>query len=71
MLRCTTIKKVLSIKGEMPRDLVDSFVETYVEALHDQNAAVFAGAGLSISAGMVNWKELLRDIYARRGIITT
>jgi hypothetical protein len=41
---------------------IDSFIETYVEALHDQNAAVFAGAGLSIPAGLVNWKELLRSI---------
>ena len=52
----------------MPRDLIDSFVETYVEALHDQNAAVFAGAGLSIPAGMVNWKELLRDIANEIGL---
>lgn len=46
----------------MPPALLDSFIDTYVEALRDQNAAVFAGAGLSIPAGMVNWKELLRDI---------
>jgi hypothetical protein len=34
----------------MPRDLVDSFIDTYVQALHDQDAAIFAGAGLSIPA---------------------
>ena len=60
--------RVLNIKGEMPRDLIDSFIETYVEALHDQNAAVFAGAGLSIPAGIVNWKELLRDIASDIGL---
>jgi hypothetical protein len=44
------------------RDPIDSFVDTYVQALRDQNAAIFAGAGLSIPAGLVNWKELLKDI---------
>jgi hypothetical protein len=46
----------------MRPDPISSFIETYVEALHDQNAAIFAGAGLSIPAGLVNWKELLRDV---------
>lgn len=46
----------------MPPDPIDSFIETYVQALHDQNAAVFAGAGLSIPAGLVDWKELLRGV---------
>src|SRR2546428_9879978 len=46
----------------MKSHTIDSFIKTYVQALHDQTAAVFAGAGLSIPAGMVNWKELLQDI---------
>jgi len=46
----------------MKPDAIDSFINTYVQALHDDNAAVFAGAGLSIPSGLVNWKELLRDI---------
>src|SRR5882757_4830021 len=46
----------------MSRDPIDSFIETYIQALHDQNAAIFAGAGLSIPAGLVNWKELLRNV---------
>ena len=52
----------------MPRDPIESFVDTYVQALHDQNAAIFAGAGLSIPAGMVNWKDLLRDIANEIGL---
>jgi len=48
--------------------LIDSFVDTYVQALHDQNAAVFAGAGLSIPAGMVDWKGLLRNIASDIGL---
>lgn len=52
----------------MTPDAINSFVETYVEALHDQNTAVFAGAGLSIPAGMVNWKELLREVASDIGL---
>ena len=52
----------------MPRDPIDSFVETYVQALHDQTAAIFAGAGLSIPAGLVNWKELLKEIASDIGL---
>jgi Sir2- and TIR-associating SLOG family/SIR2-like domain len=52
----------------MPRDLIDSFIDTYVQALHDQNAAIFAGAGLSIPAGMVDWKGLLKDIAEDIGL---
>ena len=52
----------------MARNQIDSFIDTYVQALHDQNAAVFAGAGLSIPAGFVNWKELMRDIAEDIGL---
>ena len=52
----------------MPHDPLDPFIETYVQALHDQNAAVFAGAGLSIPAGLVNWKELLRGVAKDIGL---
>jgi hypothetical protein len=47
---------------------IDSFINTYVQALRDQNAAVFAGAGLSIPAGIVDWKELLRGIAKDIGL---
>lgn len=40
------------------------FVDTYTKAIKESNAAIFAGAGLSIPAGFVNWKNLLRDIAA-------
>ena len=52
----------------MARDLMDSFIDAFVQALHDQNAAVFAGAGLSIPAGMVNWKGLLKNIAQEIGL---
>jgi hypothetical protein len=47
---------------------VAEFIRTYSQALSDRNAAVLAGAGLSIPAGLVNWKELMRSIAAEIGL---
>jgi hypothetical protein len=52
----------------MPRDPIDSFIDTYAQALLDGNAAVFAGAGLSIPAGLVDWKGLLKNIARDIGL---
>lgn len=41
---------------------INSFIRDFVKDLSENNAAVFAGAGLSKSSGYVNWKELLTDI---------
>jgi hypothetical protein len=41
---------------------IKEFIRTYVKAINESNAAVFAGAGLSQPAGYVNWKELMREI---------
>lgn len=49
----------------------DSFVEAYVAALRDQTAAVFAGAGLSIPTGMVDWRTLLKGIARDVGLDVT
>jgi hypothetical protein len=46
----------------------DSFVEAFVAALHEQTAAVFAGAGLSIPTGMVDWRTLLKGIARDLGL---
>lgn len=43
---------------------IREFIGTFVKALDQNNAAVFAGAGLSQPAGFVNWKELMREIAA-------
>lgn len=45
----------------MDKDIAE-FLKTYITAIEESNAAIFAGAGLSKPAGFVNWKELLRDI---------
>lgn len=38
------------------------FIDKYVNELENENAAVFAGSGLSSGCGMVDWKSLLRDV---------
>jgi len=43
---------------------IDAFIDRYVTDLRRGTAAVFAGAGLSVSSGYVNWAELLRGIAA-------
>jgi hypothetical protein len=45
----------------MNRDAV-RFVNEYFAEIEAGNAAIFAGAGLSVPAGFVDWRELLRDI---------
>jgi Sir2- and TIR-associating SLOG family/SIR2-like domain len=46
----------------------DQFLSQYTQALADCNAAVFAGAGLSIPAGLVDWKRLMRSIASEIGL---
>jgi hypothetical protein len=41
---------------------VERFIPDFVNAIRDESAAVFAGAGLSIPAGLVDWRGLMRDI---------
>lgn len=41
---------------------IDVFINDYVKRMRSNNVAIFAGAGLSVGAGYVNWKELLREI---------
>lgn len=41
---------------------IQEFLRTYVKAIQDSNAAIFAGAGLSRPAGYVDWKDLLREV---------
>jgi len=38
------------------------FIDDFSKALRENNAAIFAGAGLSSGAGFVNWTELLRSV---------
>lgn len=39
-----------------------TLIKKLVEEIENNNLAIFAGAGLSIGAGFVDWKNLLRDL---------
>lgn len=47
---------------------IESFIKDYVKDLTENNAAIFAGAGMSRDAGYVNWSELLEDIATELGL---
>lgn len=47
---------------------IDIFINKFVKELEEENAAIFAGAGLSISAGFVSWKQLLTPIANALGL---
>lgn len=47
---------------------VELFIRDYVRQLVDGTAAVFAGAGMSRSAGYVDWKGLLRNVAKDLGL---
>jgi hypothetical protein len=41
---------------------IEVFIRDYLKEVREDNAAVFAGAGLSAREGCVNWRDLLRPI---------
>ena len=47
---------------------IEAFIKDFVNDLTENNAAIFAGAGMSKSAGYVNWSELLEDIADELGL---
>lgn len=47
---------------------IEAFIKDYVKDLEAGNAAIFAGAGMSKTAGYVDWPELLRDIASELGL---
>lgn len=50
-------------------DLVKkSFLRDVGRELVEENVAIFAGAGMSVAAGFVNWSELLRPIAEELGL---
>lgn len=46
----------------------ERFLERFSKEIDDGTAAVFAGAGLSVSAGYVDWKTLLAEIARDLGL---
>ncbi|WP_299593859.1 SIR2 family protein [uncultured Microbulbifer sp.] len=47
---------------------IEIFIRDYVKDLNEGTAAIFAGAGLSIPAGFVNWQELMSEIAYDLGL---
>jgi hypothetical protein len=47
---------------------IKSFVKEFVKDLMENNVAIFAGAGMSKTAGYVNWSDLLKDITTDLGL---
>ena len=40
---------------------IEVFINDYVKDLNEGTASIFAGAGLSIPAGFVNWSDLTSE----------
>jgi hypothetical protein len=61
---------VYSLEKEMSADAISAavFVREYTRELHNKNAAVFAGAGLSMGSGYVDWATLLKEIVQDLGL---
>ena len=47
---------------------IDIFINDYVKDLNSGTASVFAGAGMSIPAGFVNWTDLMSEIATDLGL---
>ena len=46
----------------------DICVREFTKELHNRNAAIFAGAGLSVGSGYVDWRALLHEIIRDLGL---
>ncbi len=47
---------------------INSFINDYNKCIKEGCAAIFAGAGLSVASGYVDWKELLRNPAKKIGL---
>lgn len=45
-----------------------TFIREYTRELHNRNAAIFAGAGLSMASGYVDWPGLLKELIQDLGL---
>lgn len=44
------------------------FIEKFAREIEQDTAAIFAGAGFSVAAGYINWRDLLREIADEMGL---
>lgn len=52
----------------MMDDNLELFVEKFSNEIEEENAAIFAGAGLSVAAGYVDWRKLLEPVAKKLGL---
>ena len=41
---------------------IETFLREFSKEVEEGNAAIFVGAGLSIPAGLVDWRKLLKTV---------
>lgn len=47
---------------------IESFINEFLKELEEDNTAIFAGAGLSVASGHVNWAGLVKDFAEELGL---
>lgn len=47
---------------------IQAFIDSFASDIADGTATIFAGAGLSVNSGYVNWSELMREIAEELGL---
>ena len=47
---------------------IEIFIKDFVKDLNEGTASIFAGAGLSVPAGFVNWTDLMAEIAHDLGL---
>lgn len=52
----------------MSNTQLEAFYKHFVKAMHEGNAAIFAGAGFSRASGFVDWRGLLKEVAEEVGL---
>lgn len=52
----------------MKKNMFNRFIKKFSKAIESDNAAIFAGAGMSAPAGFVNWSQLLTEFAEEIGL---
>jgi hypothetical protein len=50
------------------KNKIERFINSYLKEIEENNAAIFAGAGLSVGSGHVDWKGLLKEFAEELGL---
>jgi hypothetical protein len=61
---------MLQERNEIMTNEIEEFIKSYSKAIVEGDAAVFAGAGLSVPSGYVGWKQLIEPFAQSIGLTT-